>query len=302
MLDALLGRRELKERIETLEAELAECREGRDRLRERYESADDRRREAVRERQTAQEERNRLSDRVEQLEDELERRGGDEDVAARGRLDLGRRDVARVLETLQSVRGGPEGLYTAMVEDGRPESIVEHLGVRVALVDRAAPCLCLLDGDGLLEVALEPPMAPAAFERWDDRFHLERGWFLPTEPVTVSLVRADLFAVGRFDGVDLVDVEGFTSGVKGRHSKGGFSQGRFERRREEQIDEHLDRCRDRLAAYDGPEGLLLTGAEAALDRLEVSAVARATVDATGDPEPALRSAFEEFWHTRVHRL
>jgi len=85
---------------------------------------------------------------------------------------------------------------------------------------------------------------------WRDRFALEREWFLPTGRHAVALVRTDLFALGVYEDDERVDYRGFESDVKGSHSKGGFSQARFERIRDGQIDDHLERCRDALSAYE----------------------------------------------------
>lgn len=300
MLDTLLGRAGLKAEIEELEAELADCQAELEEVKERHEAADRRRREAIREGQEAQEERNRLRDRVEQLTDELERVRGGQEVSVRSRERLGREEMSALLRALASLDAGPEGAYTAMLTDGDVEAVREHLGERRAGVVRAAPCLCLFDRFGLVEVALQPPIEPAPFERWDHGFHLETEWFLPEGSFTFALVRADLFARGTFDGETLAYDEGFDSDVMGRHSKGGYSQARFERRREEQIEAHLDRVTDRLRDTD--DSLVLAGSQEALDRLSTSARVRVSVDASGPPREALEAAFEEVWTTTVHRL
>jgi len=88
--------------------------------------------------------------------------------------------------------------------------------------------------------------------------------------------------------------------VMGDHSKGGFSQARFERIRDGQIDDHLEQSRDALSAVDAP--LYLTGERVVLT--EFSDLARVTrpVDATGKPEAALDDAVHEFWTTRLAGL
>lgn len=305
MLDTLLGRASLKETIAELEEELEACRDTRGRLEAQLESAESSRKSAVRDHQQAQERVNTLEDRVEQLEDALERARAESDVSVRGRRTLGRTGMRRLLAVLDGISIDNEGAYTAMLDsDGGPNDVLaDRLGERAGLVERLRPCLCLVDSFGVVELAFEPPIAPDPFDRHDSRFHLEDGWFLPTEAYTFALVRSDLFAIGAISGGTIEYVDGFTSDVMGRHSKGGFSQARFERRREEQIDQHLERSRSRLRTYaDDDDRLILTGAQAMLDRLDISAVARSPVDASGAPEEALAAAFDEFWQTTVHRL
>ncbi|WP_290819534.1 Vms1/Ankzf1 family peptidyl-tRNA hydrolase [Halovivax sp.] len=296
-LDEWLGRAPLKERIAELEAEL-------ERQRDRYEAESERRAEAVRERQTAQERINRLEDRIAQLEGELDRVDDDE-----RRLEYRRRERLRgerlreVLDRLRSVRAGPEGILTASVDGGSlPETVSDALGDRARLAAEAAPCLVCVDDAGLLSVALDAPTAPSIEPTWDDRVALDPSWFRPTGSFLLALVRADLFALGRYEGDERVDYVGFESDVKGAHSKGGFSQARFERIREGQIDDHLERSREAIAeALSAAEAdrLYLVGQRNAVDELaadlETPPEATMTVDATGAPESALDDAFRSFW-------
>lgn len=302
MLDTLLRRAHLKERIDELEEALGACQDELDELEGRFASTDERRKEAIRDHQTAREEVHRLEDRVETLEDRLERATEETNVAERGIHTLSYRRITRILDRLASVDATGEGAYTAMLEDEVPQAVSEQLGARVDLVRRAMPCLCLFDDEGLVELALEAPRPPPPFETWDDTFEFERGWFVPTGSFTFALIRSDLFTVGRYHGEGLTDIEGFESDVMGRHSKGGYSQARFERRRNEQIDRHIEQSTTRLASYSGDEPLILTGSKSVLDELAVEADATATVDASGKPTVALENAFDEFWTTTVHRL
>jgi peptide subunit release factor 1 (eRF1) len=203
-----------------------------------------------------------------------------------------------VLYRLDSVEAPGEGALTAMVIGDVPLAVREAFGERTMLVERAAPCVVLTDDEGLVAAALEPPIPPEPFLEWADGFRLDRSWFEPTGEHAVVLVRSDLFAYGAYDGPDRVDFEGFSSDVKGQHSKGGFSQARFERRRDAQIDDHLDRCTAVLDERD-PERLIVVGEGTLLGEFEERTVATAAVDATGDPEPALEHAVEAFWTTRL---
>jgi peptide subunit release factor 1 (eRF1) len=293
MLDSLLGRAELKARIEELEAE-------RERLERRLDAEGERRADAVTARQAAEERVNRLEDRVADLEGRLDATT-DEDAAplAPRRTERLRGDrLDEVLARLRSVATGPEGALTAMVEGSPPEAVADTLGDRAPLVERAAPALVCVDDAGLVSAALAPPLAPEPFVEWGEDFRLDPDWFRPTDGLTVALVRSDLFAVGRFADGELVDREAVESDVEGRHSKGGFSQARFERRRDEQIADHLAACRSILDER-GPDRLVLLGQRTVLDELDRAAVAVATVDATGDPETALEDAVDSFFTARL---
>jgi len=307
MLDELLGRAELKDRIEELEEEKRH-------LERRTEAEEERRSEAARKRQEAEAEVNRLEDRIEGLEERIERLSGtgDTEVSFRGTETLhgDRRD--EVLARLRSVETDTEGALTAMVHDDVPDAVGDVLGERAALVRRAAPCLVCVDDAGLVAAALAPPTPPAAFVEWGESFRVDRSWFAPTEPTWVALVRSDLFALGIYDGETVTPVDEVESDVRATHSKGGFSQARFERRRDQQVEEHLDRARDALDSHLGSDAeaaarptpaadadVVVLGERTVLGRFTDLADRTATVDATGDPTDALRGAVRDFWAVRL---
>lgn len=295
MLDELLGRAELKSRIDELEAEVES-------LRGQLEGERERRRDAVSARQEADERANRLEDRIADLEGQVERtRGGEPALRFRGSgaETLAGDRLREVLSRLESVRTTGEGAFTASVEERPDEATREAFGDRATLLERAAPCLAFTDDAGLVSAALRPALTPEPFAEWDERFRVEREWFLPAGEFALALVRSDLFAYGEFDGEERVTFEGFESDVMGSHSKGGFSQARFERRRDEQVDDHLERCRDAIDERD-PDRLIVVGQRSVVDEFEVRAIATAPVDATGDPAEALADAVRDFFSAELY--
>jgi len=294
MLDSLLGRAKLKDRIEELEDEKRH-------LERRLDAESDRRVEAVTARQEAEERVNRLEDRIADLEGRLDEDGAEADLAPRGTESLRGERLDAVLDRLRSVETDPEGALTAAVDDDVPSAVADLLGDRTPLVARAAPCLVCVDDARLVSVALDPPLAPDPFVEWGDGFRLDDDWFHPSDGLTVALVRSDRFAVGVYDGGDLTDVETVETDVQATHSKGGFSQSRFERRRDEQIATHLDDCRAVLDRRN-PDRLVLLGERTVLDDVDRETVAVAPVDASGEPEDALTDAAHSFFTTRLTLL
>ena len=295
MLDDLLGRTELKERIE-------ELREERDRLEARLEAESERRADAVSAKQAAEERSNRLEDRIADLEGRLDTDANTEsapDIGFRHEETLrgGRADA--VLDRLASFDGSPESVLTAYVNDSVPDEVRELLGDRTALVSRAAPCLVCADDAGVLAVALRPPVAPDPFVEWAATPTIERLWFRPTGRFALALVRSDTFSVGVYEGEERVSFEGFESDVKSDHSKGGFSQARFERIRDEQIEAHVEKCEAALEAV-GTDRLYVVGDRRLIE--EFDADATDAVDATGKPRAALEAAFADFWSVRLYGL
>jgi len=318
MIDELLGRATLKERIEELEAEA-------DRLRKRYEAESERRADAATARQAAEREQNRLEDRIAQLEGELERQREAAASADEGGLEPRRRDRLRgrelrtVIDRLESFQTGPEGALTVVLGPGDvpPSTLEDLLGSRVTLLEDDEPWVVCVDDALVMGVALSPPIPPGTDANghgaqdagpnptpphleWGDRFDLPTASLLPEGQFTLALLRADLFAMGVYDGEEQVSSHGFESEVKGSHSKGGFSQGRFERIREGQIADHLDRSRRALEErQSGP--CYLVGQRDVVEELaeRVEPDATAAVDATGKPKPALEDAFRDFFTTEL---
>lgn len=295
MLDRLLGRASLKARIADLQEELRHA--------ERQLEAEQRRRsEAARDRQEAEERVNRLEDRIADLEGRLEREdGGESDIRFRRETTVRGERLRAILDRLYSFETGPEGALTAMLADDVPDLVRQEFGERASLLSRATPCLAVADDAGLVSVALSPPDPPEPFVTWADGFELDREWFLPTGDFAFALVRSDLFALGEYDGEEQTAFTGFSSDVMGDHSKGGFSQGRFERRRDDQIEAHLEDCWEAIDAREA-DRLYVVGQRTVLGEFAEDARQTAAVDATGDPEDALESAFRDFWTTRLYAI
>lgn len=209
--------------------------------------------------------------------------------------------MTEVLDRLESVETEREGALTAYVESDVPGPVRDALGERAALVSRAAPCLVCADDAGLVSTALSVPAPPDPFAEWQAGFSFDRSWLEPTGEFTLALVRSDLFAMGEYDGRDRTAFHGFDSELKSQHSKGGFSQARFERLRNEQIETHVDRCLEAIEERE-TDRLYVVGERTVLRDFRDVADATATVDATGDPEEALADAFHDFWTARLYGL
>ncbi len=295
MLDELLGRAELKDRIEELEEEKRH-------LERQLEAEQERRADAASARQDAQERANRLEDRIADLEGTVERIEGEEeslDYRRRERLQGDR--LTAVLDRLDSVETDPEGALTAYVADDPPDAVWDTFDERASLVAEAAPCLAVTDDAGLVSATLSTPAPPDPFVEWGDGLRLDRSWFAPSGSFTLALIRSDLFAMGEYRGHERTAFHGFDSALQSQHSKGGFSQARFERLRDEQIDSHLDRCLEALEERT-TDPLYVVGERTVLAEFSTVAEVTATVDATGDPEPALRDAFQDFWTVQLRTI
>ena len=295
MIDELLGRAALKERIADLEEE-------RDSLAAQLEAESDRRAEAARKRQEAEERVNRLEDRITALEDRLDRTTDDDERALRGESRVRPARATALLNRLDSFVTGPEGALTAGVGEELPEPVASAFGDRAGLVRRVAPAVVYTDDAGLVSAAIRPPLQPEPFHEWSDGFRTDEAWVRPTGRTLFALVRSDTFVAGVYEADERVAFDRFASDVTAEHDKGGFSQARFERRRDEEIADHVGRADDRLDALRAehdPERTIVVGERSVTDALADHASHVASADATGDDEDALERAFRDFWTTHV---
>jgi len=298
LVDTVLLRTRLKAHIESLYDEIST-------LESRISELDEKRTSAITDKQRAYEERNKLQDKVEQLEDQLEKaKATQTDATAATIQDYKPHKTADLYDHLSSLTFAENAALTASVKDEStiPILLSEQLEGRVSAVRTAAPALVITDSYNTFSLALELPRLPSNICVWDDSFELEKSWFRPTGTFAFGVVRSDIFAIGIYDGTDQQDFTGFSSRVDKTHSKGGFSQSRFEQQREEQISEHLNDVREELDDLDDVDQVILVGEENIVKQLSENADVLDTSSATGDPEQALKRAYNEFWTVRLHQL
>lgn len=300
MLDDLLGRTRLKRRIEELESEVES-------LEERLEAENRRRADAVTEKQEAERQINKLESKIDELEGRLEHEGEESKLGFRRVETLVGDRLTRVLDLLDSVEASGETLSTAFVEAGR-EPDLELEGEETALlrrVDSGRGYVAYVDDYGVVRVCVVPPL-PVENQRviHGSGFHVERTLFRPDGVHAVAAIRSDTYAGGVY-GDDRLAYSVVSSNVKGGHSKGGWSQGRFDRRREEQVERHVDEAlesyRGMVGDYD-PEVVAVVGESnvAELFAEEIDADVTRAVDARGTGEEFLKDAYEKLWVARLY--
>lgn len=154
------------------------------------------------------------------------------DDGASASSTVSRPELLRLLEEWRSGEGAGQTFY--LPPGGRPPARVPLPETARAVLERSETGGVLFSGPG--EGRLVTPPFPVSEELTCE------GWCtgplveLLERPrrIGVLLLRLGGFAVGVYQGERLVDSKVGSRFVKGRHGKGGSSQGRFARRREEQ--------------------------------------------------------------------
>ncbi len=247
-----------EEKIEELEEKIKELEEEKERLESQYEAEKERRSELSRKKQEAEEDLNRLEDKLEGLKGEKKSEKEDEDE---GLEDVGFDTGYRLLKKLSTIEDEREELVTVQCPGkfagfDRRKDLKNSLGKKeFQQLSGYRSFAGFFDGDlgnWLLETR------PFFDEELDisGRFDVsDLVEFVEREKIWVLLSAGDT-KIFREEGGTVEEVETLKSRIEKQHSKGGFSQGRFERKRDEQIEQHLGEVKEFLEGLEGDVYLL----------------------------------------------
>jgi hypothetical protein len=234
-------KKQLEDRIGELEDELES-------MEERYEAEKERRSELARKKQQAEEKLNRLEDREEPEEGEED---VDEDTRERELDRIEFQEAYQLLQRLDSVESPEDDLLTVYSPE-RVDDVGDFRGLKNAATPEQMDVLRENDS---FAVFIEPDREPVLLKtrpvfagEWslDSEFETSPLLdFIESEKV-FALVSAGETRIFRESGGDYEQIERVKSRVDRQHSKGGFSQDRFERKRDEQVDQHLEEVEEAL--------------------------------------------------------
>ncbi len=232
---------ELKQKLESLKEE-------KERLENRFKAEKKRRSELSRKKQEAEEKINRLEDRIHGIQADEE----EDDVEEPGNLEeIDFESAYRLLQKLETVESPEEDMVTVF----SPKEVheVEDLkGLKntanrqqIELLQRHESFVAFLDPDVFELVLKTRPF-------FDANWELSNGFSTRTllsfieSKKTWALVSAGETRIFTEKSGEYSEVETLKSRVDRKHSKGGFSQDRFERKREEQVQQHLEQVEEAL--------------------------------------------------------
>lgn len=246
---------------EKLEAQLTEKEEKIEKLENMLEAEKKRRSNLAREKQGVEEKINRLKDKLRNIEQEKpetqnknEKRSEPEPVNFSKSLS--------VLEKLDSIESREKDLVTVYspeslnnIEDlrGLKNSISKEQYSEIEGLESFTAFLNQDIGNTILEMRPFFDSKFVAESFFDIRELLD---FIRSEKYWVLVSAGNTQIFQEVNG-DHEEIESIKSRVDREHSKGGFSQGRFERKREEQIEKHVKQVRNVLKDFDGGELYIL---------------------------------------------
>lgn len=253
---------ELKQEIENLQASIEDKDQQIEKLENMLEAEKNRRKKHTREKQEAQEKVNRLEDQLEGLK-EKEEVNEKKEVSEIKSQDLSLDDFLSSLEKLGSIEADKSELMTVY----SPEKLSNHSNIQdiksTVPEDKLEE---LLNLEKLL-IFYDPDLGLSVFKStpfYDERSTVGKSFevekllgFIAEEKIWVLVSRGETRIYSEKDG-EVEKLEEVKSRVNSKHGKGGFSQGRFERKRDEQVDQHLEQVEKQIK---GLENIYLLGEE-----------------------------------------
>lgn len=247
-----------------LEASVEEKDERIEKLENMLEAEKERRKKSSREKQEAEEKLNRLRDRLRNFENDSSDKS--EETVERSQKDpISFERTLQMLEKLDTMESGEKDLVT-VYSPSKTENLDDLRGLKNSIsneqyseIEGLSSFCAFLDRDTINTVLESRPVFDSGFEV-DKFFDVgELLEFIESKKIWV-LVSSGSTRIFREDAGSWRKVESVKSRVDREHSKGGFSQGRFERKREEQIEKHLNQVRETLHEFE-QEKVYLLGTE-----------------------------------------
>ena len=285
MFDKLLGKKELGEHIQTLEAQIEQLRSENRSTSARLLSRDETTRKAISQKQDVEEELNSAKKKIETLEHKISvlSKDASQDVTFRNISSIPIQSMANYICQIGSLQALDNSLVTAYLQPGQsladlengrelPESPGHETMGLVDKIESPTGVAVFYDTLGMVREAVAPFLPlDVSFWQMDARFDVVPLQELMDRKVNICVLLAH--AGESFIGITdtpgtFTDYHIVRSSVKGKHTKGGWSQRRFERLRDEDIQHHVKKVKDAFVKMVDGSGteitFILTGGESRL--------------------------------------
>lgn len=237
----------LETELEEKKEELEELREEKESFRERFEAEKKRRSKLSTEKQEAEKKLNKLKQRLQNKD--KKRKEEHEDETEAYELQISFKEVKKDLEKIKSIKSDEEDLITIYKsgEDFKDvKALKNSVSNKVFKEIKSGKDFAIFTDEGFFNWMLETrPFFRTSWNRGEkfdtskllDFIREEKYWIL------ASMGETKIFreAAGSFEEVERVKTR-----VNRKQKKGGFSQGRFERKRDEQIRDHVKKVNEKL--------------------------------------------------------
>jgi hypothetical protein len=257
LLKKIFGKKE-QDHINSLEAQLKQLILEKDSITARLEAKEEIARKAVSQKQVVEEELNAANKKIETLEYELSkmRQKKASELNFRNISNISRQAMNRYLFQISSIRAMENSLITVYLKSGESLShldnsndLIDSLGLKnISFIDKmesSTGILVFYDTNQMIQEAVVP-FLPLESSSWKLENSFDTAPLQNLIEKEVNLLILLIHAGESFIGIT-GSPDSFTShqivrsSVKGKHTKGGWSQRRFEKLRDEDIQHHLEK-------------------------------------------------------------
>ncbi|MCJ7450348.1 MAG: hypothetical protein MUP58_01265 [Candidatus Nanohaloarchaeota archaeon QJJ-9] len=251
----LFGKKRLEKKIEELEDRLEKAEKEKEQLREKSEREEKRAKEAITRRQELEKNINRKEDKIKELEDKLEKDEPIKETEPETKI-VNVSEAKNVLKNLKKLEFGSK---KALTRFRKKTKLFREKGGEVVFIDPT-----------LVQKAIYTPISLEKGEYREEKFEVDRLEEMIDR--RYCLVHASIGGSGTalIDKKELKDSKIVKADIKSKHKKGGYSQKRFDRVREKQLDEHVDKLAGGVEELleKGFEDILVSGNSKAIEKLE----------------------------------
>ncbi|WFN36890.1 hypothetical protein L1994_00380 [Methanomicrobium antiquum] len=265
--------KELQEKIETLEKRTAELEKENEKLRkrlfkrkEKIESQPALYQETAEELKRAKTVIESLENKIQALTDEKDNKNQKTSIQ---NFSLSKKESLDFLEKIQTIKSQSNTFYSVYLTPNETELLRNYAGGDIfgdEIIDFAdgikseTGLIGFFDSSPLSVACFfsSPPFPPKKSEIFKDSIFLTKqaeDIFSKNRQTAFILAHAGESVIGIASESGLIKSELIKTGVKEKHSKGGWSQKRFERLREEDIRRHIEKAgesfKELLAEYKG---------------------------------------------------
>lgn len=261
MFDKLFNKKELEEQIELLQTRINELEIENKSLSGRLLKQDTRSKKAISDKQTVDEALNKAEKKIKVLEHDLQnlKEHSSDELSFKKSTTLTKSRSCDLLFQIGSIRSKNENLLTIYLSpDESISDLIEFEGfldldkdVKYLVNKIRSPTGIALFYDmnpiGGVSLIVAPPF-PIGETKWklNSQFDITSVQEILTSDRAISIILAH--AGETFIGISnqekFIDYKVVHSNVKEKHTKGGFSQRRFERLRDEDIKHHTDKAKE----------------------------------------------------------
>lgn len=255
--------KELEETVKELEEEVESLKDEKESYKNRFESSEEKRKKLAREKQEREKRINKLEDKLDSYSNKKQETKMDVEDRKDDFREISFEEGLELVKLLDSVEIGAERLITLNL-NGALTSVKDYKGLKNTLKAENLEKLprkgnyFYFTNNNVLNIVLK---TRNLFEPgWSDNSTFKTREileFIQEEKIWVLASSGNSKVVREKNG-DCEVLESFKERIDRKHSKGGFSQGRFEKKREEQIRQHLDKVESFVNDLDSENIYLLS--------------------------------------------